>query len=696
MWTDVIPGVIVAAVMFIVPGASILLCCRVGVPTALLAAPPVSLGLILLSTLATALLDAAWDVRWVAGTTAVCALVAAAWTWGTPWGRRGPRLALISGPAALQYLAGQVIALLFMVPLYLRAFVDPTTIAQRYDNAFHLNAIEAILRTGEATPFDTGALLRGLLYPNGWHTAGALVRELSGLDLPQAVHALMLTTVLGVWPMAMWLLVEQLVRPALVVRMLVGPLLLALPGFPLVLLDWGLVYPTILGLAVVPVLAAVLVHAARGEALLDAPVRLGLIIAAIGVGAGIAHPGSALVGLIIVLPIAAASLVRHLQRTMVAPVREVARSGARHTTPLRALRDTPRRDVVRAAVLAAMVLAIVVLWAVMSPSTATAPWTAFQSTPQALGEIAFGGSMGRPAFGVVVLLSGLGIAGAALGARRHRVVLLAMLGPGLVYWASSAAPDGFWRDALAGFLYRDSFRAAAALTVVAVPLATMGLQTLAGALRRAGDAERGRRSARGAAGADGLDGAAGSPLAVPAAHGPLRAVAGGVVGALLATLLAWHVSSDPLLEERFDAVSEAYRTWEIADLVSTDEFEMFEELPEYVPEDGYLIVDPWEGGGLAYALGDREVNRLYMTVRRTPDERHLDDALDEIATDPTVCESLPEDRPLYYLDLDDHRLGGDDAAESGYLGFQDITDDTAGFDLVHEVGEVRLYEVTAC
>ena len=689
MWTDVIPGVLAALVLLVFPGLAILLSTRVTAPTALVAAPAVSLAAIAASTLVTRVLGASWGLLWVLGTTLAIAAVCAVWTWATPWGRRMPRWAPLSGAAAAQYLIGQIIALLFMVPLYLKTLVGPTTIAQRFDNAFHLNAIEAIRRTGEATPFDTGALLRGSFYPNGWHTAAALVQDLSGLELPQSVHALALVTMLGVWPLSMWLLIEVLVKPSPAVRLVVGPLLLAFPGFPLVLMDWGLVYPTILGLAVAPALAAALVHLIERRTLLSAPVQSCLLVGLTGIGVGIAHPGSALVGLIIVLPLSIAALIRHVDsslRRRRSPVDEQvpdaeptpAPASTPTPTPTPTRRSIPRSDLVWAGLLTALSVAIAGIWLVMTPSTATAPWESFETVPQALGEIAMGGAMGRPTLTVVALLCGIGLLGAFLGTGRDRYVLLALAGPGLVYWASASFDDGFWRDTLSGFFYRDSYRTAAALTLVAVPVAVKGADVIVRAARALfSTAARGHLEAR-------------TP------HPLVAALASVLVGALASTALASHVSQDKEIRAQFDHASEAYRTWEISDLVSVDEFRMFDELPGLVPDDAYLIADPWEGGGLAYAFSDLDVSRIYMTVARTPAEKHLDAHFEDIATDPEVCEALPEGRPLYYLDLDDHRLGDDDAEESGYLGYDDLTADTPGFDLVHEVGEVRLYEVDAC
>lgn len=678
MWTDVIPGILVASGVLLVPGALVLACCRLNPVSALVAAPPVSLAVIAISTLSAAVADSAWDLRWVLACTLACALLCALLSWVTPRGRRAAPVSLLRPAAAGQYLLGQIGATAFMAPLFLLTFVGPDTIAQRYDNAFHLNAIEAITRTGQATPMDTGALLHGTIYPNAWHTSAALVQELSGVGLAESVHALALTTVLGAWPVSMWLLIEVLVRPSVVTRLVVGPLLLAFPGFPLVLLDWGLVYPTILGLAVAPALSAVLIHMIRRRTLLVTPVRTVLLVGAVGVGVGIAHPGSALVALIIVLPLAAVALAVHLKHAVVRPGHRPAGNDGPAARPGLRLRSIPRTDLLWALLLVVLVLTILLLWWRMTPTTDTAPWDRFQTAPQAIGEIVMGGVMGRTVLPVISIITVTGVVASLAGWTRDRRALLAMLGPAAVYFGSAALEDEFLRDFLSGFFYRDNFRTGAALTLGTVPVAAAGLDMVVrhvvGFLDRVTkDREMRMRWPR-----------------------TVAAVSAVGVGLGASISLSWHVSTHPDVENQFENASAAYRTWEKSDLVSTEEFEMFEVLPEYVPEDGYVIADPWEGGGLTYALGQRDVNRLYMLLPRTQEERHFDQNFARIGQEPEMCEVLPEDRPLYYLDLDEHRLGGNQVEWEGYEGYQYVTDGTPGFDLVHEIGNVQLYEITAC
>ncbi|MCT1385098.1 hypothetical protein M4D54_05550 [Brachybacterium sp. p3-SID1565] len=721
MWTDVIPGVIVALVLLIAPGAAVLLCWRVHWPTALVAAPPVSLALVLLSGLLARLADSWWGVDWLVIATTLAVGVVALLRWATPWGRRIPRWSPLPALAAGQYLMGQTIAWLFMTPLFLTAFVEPTTIAQRYDNAFHLNAISAITRTGQATPFDTGALLRGSIYPNGWHSAAALVQQLSSLELQSAVHALTLVTMLVVWPWSIWLLVEVLARPGTLARLITGPLSLAFAGYPAVLLDWGLVYPTILGLAVAPAMAALFIHLALDPELLRSPVRTAGLIGLTGVGVGIAHPSAALSALIIALPIVAVALVRHLRASRImarnpagptnAPEpgegtgqgdgRNSSSLAGRLSATIRGVREMPGPAQLRAAVLAIVVVGSLILWAGLAPSTASAPWVPFQSTPQALGEAFLGGAIERYTLLVITLLSAAGLIGSAFGRGRDRLPLLAMLGPVIVYWASSAVLVAWWRDLLSGFMYRDSLRTAAMLTVTAVPLAIWGAQCTWDAAERlwASRRERKRTASLRSASGDGAEGRAGggSRAASSEASAPRsRAVILTVAGVLVSTVLAWHVSSHPEVRQRYYTAAEAYRTWDGSEMLSPTEFEMLEDLPEHVPGDAYVISDPWEGGGLVYAFTGREVSRLYMTLSRTPAERYLDDNFKHIAFDPKICGTLPEDRPLYFLDLEELRIYDDDIEVSGFEGYEGITEHTPGFDLVHQVGDTYLYEVTAC
>src|SRR5690625_6205327 len=52
-------------------------------------------------------------------------------------------------------------------------------------------------------------------------------------------------------------------------------------------------------------------------------------------------------------------------------------------------------------------------------------------------------------------------------------------------------------------------------------------------------------------------------------------------------------------------------------LLSDDERELLEQLPEVVPEDAIIATNAWNGSSLAYAISDREVLNTTWASRRS-------------------------------------------------------------------------------
>lgn len=700
MWIQVLPGVLAAVALLVLPGTAVLLALRTGPTTALLVSPAVSLALTAIGTLCAHAAAMPWNPGWTLAVTVVavagcicCRLfarrVVARWA---GLGRHPAmvrrvrecnRLDLIGPRAGIQYAIGAVIAWAWTVPVYLAMFRAPTTIGQRFDNAFHLNAIEAIVRTGRATPMDSGAITRGGAYPNGWHTAAAGVQELTGLELAPSVHALTLVVVLLVWPASMSLLVELLVRPGLIVRLATPVVALAFPSYPLGLLGWGIAYPYILGIAVAPVLAALGIDLLRRRRILSCPVRTTLTVALAGIGTGIAHPSAAIIALLVVLPFEALELLRSL--------RALRRSRAPHAWG----RRTPaavRRLWLWPGLLTAFVVASLAIWALLVPSLSSADWRPFQSLPQAIGETLTGGGMHREVPPLVLCLT-VGGAVLALTSRtrarrgspsataadgwdrgwdREAGPLLALICPGLVYLVASAVWTEPIRTGLSGFLYSSPYRAAAVLPLATVPMALSCLQFLAARARRAADTRFPRRVRT-------------------------RALATAVLALVVAILLAATTVLSTATRPMYRMISGAYDgNRPAAILVDNDERTIMQALPELTPPDAYVVADPWKGGGLVYAFGDRQPSETYMLTPRTPAEKYRDRHLDDAADDPAVCAALPTGRPLYYLDLDARRINRDDIVRSGYTGMERVSAATPGFTLVHSQGTSHLYRIDAC
>jgi hypothetical protein len=703
MWIQVLPGVLAAVALLVLPGTAVLLALRTGPTTALLVSPAVSLALTAIGTLCAHAAAKPWHPGWTLAVTVVamagcicCRLLARRVV--ARWAGRGlhpamvrrvrerTRLDLIGPRAGVQYAIGAVISWAWTVPVYLAMFRAPTTIGQRFDNAFHLNAIEAIVRTGRATPMDSGAITRGGAYPNGWHTAAAGVQELTGLDLAPSVHALTLVVVLLVWPASMSLLVELLVRPGLIVRLATPVVALAFPSYPLGLLGFGIAYPYILGIAVAPVLAALGIDLLRRRRILSCPVRTTLTVTLAGIGTGIAHPSAAITALLVVLPFEALELLRSLRALRRSPHTRAARTRDRHAP------TSTRRPWLWSVLLAVFVLGTCAIWVLVVPSLSSADWRPFQTLPQAIGEMALGGGMRKEVTGLFVCLTAGGVLlaltsrirarrggdGAASadgwdrGWDRQAGPLLALLCPGLVYLVASAVWNEQLRTTLSGFLYTSPYRAAAAMVIGAVPLALSCVQFLAASARHRADARFPR-------------------------HGRIHGLMTVPVALVLAAVLAVSATGSSSITPQYRQVSRAYDDARpAAILLDHDERTMMQALPDLVPKDGYVVADPWKGGGLVYAFGDREASETYMLTPRTDQEKYRDRHLDRITEDPAVCAALPTDRPLFYLDLDPRRLNQDDITRSGYTGMARVTASTPGFTLIHTQGTSHLYRIDAC
>jgi hypothetical protein len=70
----------------------------------------------------------------------------------------------------------------------------------------------------------------------------------------------------------------------------------------------------------------------------------------------------------------------------------------------------------------------------------------------------------------------------------------------------------------------------------------------------------------------------------------------------------------------------------------------------------------------------------------------INDELDEAGAGPELCAALDAENVGFVLDFGSREVHG---GEHVYQGFDDLASSDS-VELVHEVGEARLYEITAC
>jgi hypothetical protein len=540
----------------------------------------------------------------------------------------------------------------FLGVVLLGVFGSPQNIAQSHDNIFHLNALRYIADSGDASSLSLGYLgaAGGAFYPAGWHDLVSLVQLTSGVSIPAAINAANLVIVTCLWPMGCLFLVSRVTGERTLSLLVAGVLATAYSTFPYLLLEFGVVYPFLLSMAILPVALGLVIQLLR----LGLPAALStestaLALAALLPGMALAHPASFMALLALSIPMVVAAARRARQ-----PACEPAAARRRRTA-----------DLLAAAYLAAFVVA----WVLIRPGrSATRNWDNLGEVLRSVVEVFTHGAIDRP---MAILPTVLTVVGAAvvLNTRRNRWVL------GIYLIAAVFFVVGNWKEApelrwwVTGVFYNDFFRIAGMLPVAGLLTAAVGGTALASTARsffRAWLAKRDRKQP-----AWFRPAATALLVAVSLALVPFFAVARGV-----------------------EVAADKYRFTPTSPLLSSDELALIERLPERVPAGAMTIGDPLTGAALSYAYTG--IKTLLPSGETAPraDAQLLVAKLDEMKTDPAVCPVVRERKVQYVLDFGDQSVSWDKAPQ--VAGLDHLTR-SAGFELVDQQGpDARLYRITGC
>lgn len=572
-------------------------------------------------------------------------------SWGAIAGNRRPTA---EGVRPLWSTIALVVFLLVPVAIiafrYVRAIAQPDRIAQLFDNVYHLNAVARIVDSGAGSTLTLGNLnesSRGF-YPAALHDIMALVGMASGADVPVAINVTTVLIAAVVWPASCVFLATRLFGNRLVPLAATAVLSAAFATFPYRLISHGVLYPLHAALAMTPVLMALLIEAvgrARGTS--SWRLAIGALLLVVP-GVALSHPSALIAALVFTLPFSVAALI----------------------DTLTARTDRARgRALSREAVLPMLhILGALLAFLLVRPTLDTAPWNPEQATSTAIGAILTASPL-HPygAWGLFALIL-IGLAVAVRHPRQNWPLVASFGIGGLLYVASAAMPDPWWRDLLAGVWYRDNQRLAALLPLVTLPIAVLGATAVAEAATRAWAAVTGR-------------------VRRPTWSSPLaRLIAGAII---LAALVPATQGATVRLGEYW-----IYENFSSSRLLSADERELIEELDEYVPDDAMIVGDPRTGASLVEALADREAVAPHIYGIRSEDEQLLIDHWDEAAEDPEVCDAIERLNAYWALDFGDELVFGGPDTMGG-------TDDLGrrpaeGITEIARVGDATLYEATAC
>ena len=642
-WVDAVwPGV-VAIALLLVPGAfaGYFLGLR---RLALLGLAPVFSISVLVCT---AVVISPMHVRWGVIPVVVATLICGALAWITR------RLVSLKWPTAFapaaekgltRYgLAGVVISAVAIGWRLMATIGVPSNISQTYDAVFHLSAIRYILNSGVASTLAISGLPatgleRAGFYPAGWHDLTSLVVMITGASIPVGISAV--TVVIGAlaWPLGLMFLTRVIAGSRKLPLVVAGIIGTGFAAFPYLMMDFGVVYAFLLGLALVPALWALAINALgfATDPPLSRPASVVAILVALP-GITLAHPSATAAVIALCGPMVLLLIIRAHRRMRAA--------------------NAPVIRIVGLYVGAVVLLALVAAFFYkIQPGNFWKP----QSTwLKGIIDLVADSPVGLGPAVLVSLLVTTGLVSSIL-LRRHVWLVLSWVMFAGLFVVAAAVGSNLVRAALIGMWYGDVYRLAALLAIVEAPLAILGLVWLIDFLRRR----------------------------IPAARlRPMAQISAALV--LVAALVGVQFSN---LDQQQARGHQDYIMDAQSKLLTPNELALLNQVAAIVPVDVKIAGNPWTGTSLVYAYA----NRIPLLARPGVKERGgisaITQHLQEAATDPAVCASVLRNKVGFVLDFGGKEVHGENHVYAGLTNLAQNPSVTK----VAEVGGASLWRITAC
>lgn len=660
-WLEALPVMMAAAVVLFVPGGLVAAAAGARGYRLWALATPLSFTLAGVSAIAVAVIGVPFSITAfaiavgisVAITLAVrVALRGRSWLSTHPFDEGRETSADLPAPARWSVRVAVAVAIALSATMIgyriITAVGAPSEIAQLFDNIFHLNATAIIHQTGNGSSLTLGNLTEASagFYPAAFHDLAAMVMGLGAGDVTVVLNAVSIILASVVWPLSMTFLATRLFGVRVDVIVLTAIVSASLAAFPYRMLSFGVLYPFLAGLALLPVVVALIVEFfGRSRAPRASLAGIVAALAVIAPGVALTHPSVLIAAALFGSPFAVDFLFR---------------SGRSSRT---------RRWAVTLG--AAYLGATAAVFLLIRPTLDTAPWQPSQDYRQAIGSIVtVSPGTGAIAWAMAALLA-LGLAATARRTRALWPALGVFAIGAVIYFGAAAVTHAGLRDLVSGVWYRDTERAGALLVVGAAPLLVAGGLALT------------RFCAR-------------EVSRVPAIG--WGRLAGSISTVMVAGVLLVASAFGPLpqaqewIRQSFGHDGQA--------LLTDDERALMTSVHELVPTDGVVVGDPFTGASLTPAFAQRTALAPHAFGQRTADEAYLLAHWDEAGTDPKVCPLIAKLNAYWALDFGTYGVyrgqtsilpGTDDAAE---IAREQSADST-----VTEIarrGDAALFEATAC
>lgn len=655
-WDAVAPAVVILLLLF-TPGYVVAWCAGASPRLRLTAAPPVSLSLIAGAAVLAPPLGLGWSVAVVIG---VSVLVSSLFAlvrvvigrrrperWTATWWLAGAGVILGGGVHAVRLV---------------RALVHPNAVSQTFDSPFHLNLVRSMIERSNGSflhvTLTNPEADRGF-YPAAWHELVSLAVQVTGAPISVSTNAATIAVTAVLWPVGITMLQGTVTRSwwAAAVG---GAVSCLLPQMPNHLTWFGVLYPNLLAYSLIPFLLALLCLALMSQG--DGSARPWMLFVLGLPGLAIAHPSGFFSLFVLSFPL-----------VLIGVAMGCAAKG-------RSLSSQFALGSAGALIVLALYMSLnwvsMAIPAVRRMREDPGTWSPIGSVTSAIARaLSTNSGWSTRGFGIVPFLLGMLIfVGALWSFRSPRTMWLPLshvLAIGL-YTVAFAVTTPL-RAYVVGVWYGDIERLVALLGVTGVPLLAMGCVALGQGLAHAGAGSR--------------------FLSRYFPAGPSTAMVGVlvlVVGQLGGTLRSSY--STIAVHFMFDTSQRG-----AVGLLSVDEYELLERLPEEVPVGAEVLGNPWNGSVFAPAVGARDFAFPHVADVADPDAMFVAEHLPAAGSDPRVCQIVRDRDMRYVLDFgDDYLWGGDpNGKSSNFPGLvpEELSNVTKTVD--HQ-GAARLLEITAC
>ncbi|MET3933364.1 DUF6541 family protein [Arthrobacter sp. OAP107] len=654
-WMQTIPTIIVGLLVLFIPGALLARTMGARGLTLWSASAPLTVSIASVGAVLLQMLNIRWSVASMVLVTLLLTLAAAALR--VLWLRRAsghwPRPEIGRLPGILRsagYLMAMGIPAAIISVRFSKIFAGPEHISQTYDNVFHLNALRVIADSGRASSLTLASLdansNRLSFYPAAWHDVVALVLDASQTSIPVAVNVSNMIIAAVVWPLSAMFLISTLTGRRPVPMMVTGALAAGFGSFPYLMVDFGVLYPTLLAISMLPFcLGAVVELLGTGRDRRASTILYAGLLGVASVGLTLAHPSTTMT----LIALAVAPLL----------VWFVTRS-----FHLRGQEHWIRKSMIGFAAVVAYGAVTWILWVKVRPSEAASFWPPVTTLPRAIGEAITSAPQSRD---VPWLIFALTIVGIVILCAQRKLWILGCFVISLGFYAVVAGyPAGPTRSFWTGVWYNDTYRLAALLPITALVISAIGGSWL---IERSLQLAQ-RRLA---------------PSRRPALH-----VVSFAVSAVLVLTAAALTQGRSINTEQAKA-AQSYSSTDASPLLSSDEEALLRRLDQHVPAGSVVVGNPWTGASLVYAYSGRNAMLPAISSSPSPSERVILSRLKAVAKDPEVCEMVARENSYYVLDF-----GAKEVHQGKHYPALTSLAGTPGLRLLDSQGAAGLYEVAAC